>query len=1195
MRNRNIIFVLLLLLAVGVCQAQESRGTIVGRISDSQGAVIPNASVQVTNKAMGTKTSLTTNDVGLYSASYLIPGEYKVEVEFTGFKKYVRDDVILRVGERLELNITLEVGAADQSITVTGETPLLATGSSSIGETIDGRRVWELPIGHGQPFQLAGLAPGVSFNAANATLNRPFEPTHIAGYAINGVTQNRSDITIDGVPSTANSGPNSIISSYVPPTDAVAEFKVQTATFDAQFGNTEGSVINMSIKSGTNALHGTLLYVRWFPKTTANDWFNNAAGRALPAYNYNRWGGTAGGPVYIPKIYNGKNKTFFFYVYEGIHETRPRNNCTSNCTVPTNAQWGGNFSDLLAVGGPSYQIYNPFTATLSGSTIVRQPFSGNIIPPSMITDVAKGIRKYWPTDPATPALANALGSNNQYDIGLLEPVRYYTHTIRADHNVSDRQRIWGRYSFYKRISNYNNYLNSPATGEWFQFLSKQWAIDDVYTLSPTMVLNARFGYNRFVRYSVANPASFGMDLTTLGFSSAYQSAVAAGQQTRFPGINMSGYIGTNHDDFWMPCDTISPIAIITKQAGAHSVKAGFEMRAYRENYNQYGNSGVGRFNFDATWVRNQNTGGVNPAGTPLGLSVAALLLGLPSSASVSRLSSYAEQSLTYGLFIHDDWKVSPKLTLNIGLRWEYEGPLTERYDRTVTQFDPTFVQPIQGSAQAAYALHPLALAPASAFQPQGASLAASAFTVMGGDLFASVNGQGRGAYKTSMHNFMPRFGFAYQLNQKSVIRGGYGIFYGFLGMRRFNVVQDGFTRQTDFVATNDGNLTPANFLNNPFPSGILTPVGAGQGGVTNITQNLSPFQTQPLAPYNQRWQVDIQHEFPGGIVWDIGYVGNRGTHIGLSKNIDVTPLQYMSTSLFRDQAVISQLSGNTTSPFAGLLPGTTLNGTTVAVNRLLHPYSEFGNITMANNQGYSWYHALQTSIQKRFAKGFTMMGTYTFSKFMQATEYLNQQDLMPIQTISDVDTPHRVSTSLIWELPFGKGKLIGSNANSVASRIIGGWQIEGIFVFQSSRPISFGTGNTSFYGDIHSIVNTGTRRVGSDGPWFNTAGFVCAEATCYSPSTASSRFIDSNYQLRTFPLRFDFLRWDWLKNLDASLMKKTKITEGKEFQFRLELINATNTPNFASPNTDPTSSNFGHVTATQNYARRVQYTFKFVF
>jgi hypothetical protein len=1171
MRNRCFVIVAILLLVVGVSQAQESRGSIVGRVADPQGGVVPNASVLVVNKAMGTRTVLTTNESGLYGANFLIPGAYRIEVEVPGFKKYVRDDVTLRVAERLELNVAIEIGTADQSVTVTGETPLLSTASSSIGETIDARRMAELPLAHGQPFQLAGLAPGVSFNAANATLNRPFEPTHIAGYAINGTTQNRSDITIDGVPSTAKSG-NNIISSYVPPADAVAEFKVQTATFDAQFGNTEGSNINMAIKSGGNALHGTAQFVKWTPALTANDWINNAQNKPRPDYTYNRWGGTLGGPVWIPKIYNGKNKTFFFYAYEGIHETRPRNNCSQpNCSVPTNAQWGGDFSSILAAGGAAYQIYNPFSATLNGSTVVRTPFTGNLIPPSMITDIAKKVRTYYPTDPYSPSSGSAVGSNNHYNAGLLEPVRYYTHTIRADQNIGDKQRISGRYSFYKRISDYNNYLGSIATGEFFQFLSKQWAIDDVYTITPTTVLNARFGYNRFVRLSEGNPGSYGMDLTTLGFSKNYEDQVTAAQQVRFPAINPSGYFGTGHTDFWMPCDTISPAVTLTKMAGSHSLKAGFEMRAYRENQPNYGSPGVGTFNFDATWTRQQNTGGVNPANPPMGLSVAALLLGLPSNGNIQRLSSFAEQSLTYGVFLHDDWRVSPKLTLNIGMRWEYEGPLTERFNRTVTQFDPTFVQPIQAAAQAAYAKHPLAELPA--------------FSVMGGDLFAGVNGQPRGAYATSKKHIMPRFGFAYQLKDRLVVRGGYGIFFGYLGQRRFDVVQDGFTRQTDYIATNDGNLTPATPWVNPFPNGVAPAIGAGNGSSTNLTQTLNPFNAQPAAPYNQRWQLDIQHEFKGGFVFDIGYVGNRGTRLPMSHNINATPLQYMSTSFFRDQATISKLSGNVANPFAGLLPNTTFNGSNIAREQLLRPFPEYGTINMLTNQGYSWYHALQTSIQKRFSHGYTVLGTYTFSKFMQASEYLNQQDIMPTKTISDVDTPHRISVSAIWEIPFGKGKALGSNAPKGISGLISGWQLEGIFVFQSSRPINFGSGNTTFIGDVRSIVNTGPRRVNTDGPWFNTAGFI----------TSSAQVIDSGRQLRYFPLRFDFLRWDKLKNLDASLIKKTRLAEGKNLELRLEMINLTNTPNFGAPDTNPTSSTFGRTTSIQNYSRRAQLAAKFVF
>ena len=408
MQLRFLHKVMLILLACAVLLAplqnrllaQESRGTIVGKVLDPSGAVVPGATVTVVNRSMGTKVTLTTNESGSYQASFLLPGGYQITAEQAGFKKYVRD-VEVQVNARLEVNIPLEVGAASDAVTVTAESPLLNTASASMGDVIDQRRLAELPLTHGQPFALAGLAAGVGFNAANQTLNRPFEPTWIAAYAMDGVRENRSDVTIDGISSTAVSGPGRVISSYVPPTDVVQEFRVQTATFDAQFGNTEGGVINMSIKSGTNALHGTALYAKWFPSLTAGDWFNNARGVKTPDFIYNRWGVTAGGPLYIPKVYNGKNKTFWLWGYEGIHETRPRNNCGTTCAVPTDAEWNGDFSQQLAYKS-TYQIYNPFSATLVGNVVTRSPFAGNIIPPGLITAQAKALRPFWPRQPCTP-------------------------------------------------------------------------------------------------------------------------------------------------------------------------------------------------------------------------------------------------------------------------------------------------------------------------------------------------------------------------------------------------------------------------------------------------------------------------------------------------------------------------------------------------------------------------------------------------------------------------------------------------------------------------------------------------------------------------------------------------------------------------------------------------------------------------
>jgi outer membrane receptor protein involved in Fe transport len=1181
-RNSHVVFVsvlAVLALTAPPAFAQEARGTIVGSVLDPSGAAVPGASVVVTNKAMGTKLALSTNEAGVYQASYLIPGLYLIEVESPGFKTVVRDGVEVRVNDRVQVNITLEIGAAAESITVVGETPLLSTSTASMGQVVDSRRVAELPIAHGQPFALVGLAPGVSFNAGAATLNRPFEPTHIAGYAMSGVRTNRSDITIDGVPSTATANENEVISTYVPPADIVQEFRVQTATFDAQFGNTQGGVINIGIKSGTNELHGAMYYSKWTPALTANDWFNNRQGRPKPSYSYNRWGASAGGPVWIPKLYNGKNRTFFMWGYEGIHESRPRNNCGTTCAVPTEAQWNGDFSGVLAAGGPAYQIYNPFSGVLDGTTIRRQPFPNNQIPASLITDFARKIRQYWPAEPFSPHTGTALGNQNHFNPGLPEPITYYTHTIRGDQNIGDRQRLFVRFSFYKRDSNYNNYLGSIATGEFFKFISRQATLDDVVTLSPTMVLNVRYGYNRFVRTSDSNPGNYGFDLTSLGFSSAYQDAVLAAQNTRFPGISMTGYTSTNHSDFWRPVDTHSFAGTLTKQQGSHSLKTGLELRVYRENQRFYGNDGVGRFTFDANWTRQTNT--ASAPSPPMGHSVAALLLGLPTSANITRHASYAEQSPTWGLFVQDDWKVSQRLTVNLGLRWEYEGPLTERFNRSITGFDTNFVQPSEAAAQAAYAVNPIPELPASQFR------------VRGGYMFAGVDGRTRGLYETSWTHFMPRLGLAYQLRDKTVLRAGYGVFFGFLGQRRSDVIQHGFSSVTDFSPTNDGGLTFPNSMLNPFPQ-IVEPLGAAGGGTTYLNQNLQPFNLNPKAPYEQRWQFGFQQELGAGFVADIAYVGNRGTRIEILRDLNATPRQFLSTSPFRDNPVIQRLSGNTANPFRGVLPGTTLNtSSTIPVERLLRPYPHFGTIALrGEEQGYTWYHSLQASFQKRFSRDYTLMGSYTFSKFMQAVEYLNATDPMPIETISEFDTPHRISISGIWELPFGKGKRFGPSIHPVTSKIISGWQLQGIYVFQSGVPVTFdrtvephravgSNRGVMFFGDVSTIKKDNPTVEG----WFNTAGFV----------TQSAQLIDTARQLRTFPLRFGWLRQDPLNNWDLSVLKNTAVAEGKNLQIRFEFLNAMNHPNFGGPVTQPTAANFSQITGVQNYSRRIQLTAKFVF
>ena len=368
--------------------AQESRGTISGRVLDTSKAVVPGATVSITNVAMNTTVTMTTNETGFFQAPYLIPGTYRIVAELSGFKRHVRENVPLRIGDTLDLELVLDVGGTTEAVTVTAETTLLETSSASLGQVIDTRRVAELPTPHGDPYALIGLAGGVSYSR-DPRLDRPFEPTHIVGFAMDGTRANRSDVTIDGVPMTATANAGEVISSYVPPQDLVAEFKVQTATFDASLGNTEGGVTNLSLKSGTNQLRGTAYFVRMPSGLFANDFFANANNVPLPDFTYNRWGATVGGPIIIPRLYDGRSKTFFMYGIEGINEARPRNNGTP--TVPTAKMRTGDFSELLALG-PQYQIYNPFTRrAIGGGRFQQDPFPGNMIPATMFDPVAKKI------------------------------------------------------------------------------------------------------------------------------------------------------------------------------------------------------------------------------------------------------------------------------------------------------------------------------------------------------------------------------------------------------------------------------------------------------------------------------------------------------------------------------------------------------------------------------------------------------------------------------------------------------------------------------------------------------------------------------------------------------------------------------------------------------------------------------------
>jgi len=1150
------LFLSVLLLGCYQLRAQESRGTILGRVADATGAVIPNVSVTVTNTDTGVSTVVETNAQGIYHAPYLIPGPYRITAEKQVMKRLVRPGITVRVGDRLEVNLQLELGQLAEQITVTDEAPLVDTTNSSVGQVVDSRRIAELPIAHGNAYHLIQLSPGVAFARAH-TLDRSYEPTHIIGYSMSGTRSNRTDLMIDGAPVTATAGAGEITAAYVPPADAISEFRVETTAFDASYGQTEGGAVNISLKAGTNALHGSAYWAKMDPALNANLFFSNRIGTPRGDFNYNRWGTSLGGPVYLPKLYDGRNRTFFMHAYEGIHESRPRG---ATLTVPTEKQRGGDLSDLLSVG-PQYQIHDPATRRMTADgRFQSDPLPGNIIPTHRINEVGKNILSYFGL-PNTKGEAD--GRNNLALPNEPENTAYFNHTARVDHNLSDRHRFFVRASTYTRNSTYFDWFKNEASGEWFAFRARNAALDDVYVFDATTVMNIRYGFNRLVRDRDGRPSARGFDLTKLGFPAEYNAAIPASVR-RFPLIYMDGYADTWRPTSYRPVESHSLNWTLDKVAGAHTLRFGFEHRRYRENQLETENSASGAFGLGSDWTLGPYD---TSAPAPLGQSLASMLLGLPTWGYIDRVDSYAEQSTVWAGYVHDVWKVTPRLTINAGLRYEVEGPLTERLNRSVRGADLNAVHPFDATVRANYAANPIPELPPDRFLPRG------------GLTFAGVGGQPRTLWERDVNNFMPRVAAAWQLGSKTVLRGGYGLFYGFLGTRRGDVIQTGFSRSTELTPTMDG-LVPYATLSNPYPDGILEPTGSSLGTMTNVGQSISFFNTRPQSPLMQRWQVGIQRELPARAVLEISYIGNRGSDIETTRNLNALPNQYLSKSPVRDQETINYLAANFPNPFYPLLPGTSRAGKLITRATLLTRYPQFTSVSTTTNEGKSWYDALQVRLEKRLSRGLTFQAGYTWSKLIEATGFLNAGDPAPERVISDQDYTQRLSLSWIYELPFGRGRRWLSQAHPLVREVFGGWQVQGILQAQSGQALGFG--NMIYYGDLKEIpLPVGER---TPDRWFNT------EAPF---ERASNKQLASN--LRTVSTRFSGVRGDGINNWDLSAMKYTTIKENVRLQIRADFLNAFNHVMFSNPNTSVTSSAFGKITSEKGYPRRIQMSVRLVF
>ena len=1178
---RAFIFASVFLFSLAVI-GQESHGTINGHITDTTGAAVAGADVRATSTVTGTMVSAKTNDSGSYSLPFLVPGTYTLTAEMRGFKKTEHPEIEVRVNDILKVDLQLQIGNVTESVEVTAATPVLETQSASQGQVVDTKRVHDLPLQAGNPAEMILFAPGV-VNTTNLRARKTSFNSASSQFSTDGNPNGYNEYTIDGIPDTFASNGTPLV-AFQPPQFAVSEFRVQSAGFDASLGHTQGAVINLVSNSGTNTLHGEIH--EWFSNSAldAPTFFQNRAGLAKPEYQDNRYGASIGGPVWIPKVYDGHSKTFFFYAWEGNQWGKP---VTTVGTVPTDAEKNGDFSALCQTGfntsgtcNPAppksnllaVQIFNPFTTVpAANGRFQRQPFKGNIIPPGIIDPIARKILSFY----AEPNTAGTSAGQNNYTQSIKDTFDYYVHFVRLDHDFSAKNRMFLRLDYDHYLETDPGFYNNIAGGVNLTRINRGGALDDVLVLSPSTVLDLRYGITQ--EETPEQRISAGkIDLSTFGFSSSLLSLLNPKTET-FPNIFLtnkstpnfsctgactgtySGFGNFNNGDGTITGMVHQFAGSFNSVRGNHDLHYGAEFRLYRGFDNTFPYDLSPGFQFMPTYTNGPLD---NSAVAPIGQELAALELGIPTTGQMTHSGSYAIQNTYVGWFLQDNWRITPKLTINAGVRLEHESPVSERFNRSVRGFDTTDANPIAAQAIANYAKNPIPQIPVSQFQ------------VLGGLLFASSSQHDLWSQPTI--DWLPRLGVAYQIDSKTVIRSGFGIFDDTIGVDRSPAIQTGFTATTTIVPTLNNGQSYVATLANPFPNGLASPLGAAGGLATSLGQTLSFYPTDRRQPYAQRWSLDVERMLPANFLLDIGYVGNKAIHLPVSKNINATPDQYLSTLPTRDQPTINALSKQVANPFFGL---NSIYKSTMQVADLLRPFPEFGDIIETASNGYSWYHALQVRAEKRFSQGYTINLAYTWSHFMDATSYLNPADAFLARSISTLDRPNRIVVSGIWEVPVGRGRTFFSDMNPGLNAIVGNWQLNSVFEHQSGAPLGFG--DVILNGSISQINLPSDQRTVDH--WFNTAVF----------DTVSGD--QRQFDIRTFPLFLSSVRGPSQSQFNLSAFKDFNFTERWKMQFRAECYDVLNHPNFNDPNLSVTSSNFGTISAQGSPSRQFQFALKVSF
>jgi hypothetical protein len=1122
--------------------AQVGRGTILGTVTDSTGAVVAGAKVTVVNVDTNVAINTETNRDGFYTTPPVNVGNYQVTVEQAGFKKAVRSGIVLEVDQKAEINIRLDIGATTESVQVTGEAPLVNTENGSIGQVIENKRVEDLPLNGRNAFALVQLSTNVHSNAGPNQSGFADRGTSLSDWSINGGPNAANLLLVDGTVAQNSYYPDLNADLAV---DAVQEFKVQSGSMSAEYGFTLGGVINVATKAGTNQFHGTAYE---FLRNNDLD-ARNTFGTVRPEYRYNQYGASVGGPFDIPKLYNGKNRTFFFINWEQYNYVTYGDSITS---TPPPSQRTGNFSNLYTASGALIPIYDPLTTLVnpSGSGYIRTPFPGNIIPTSRLDPVAQAMNQFYPAPNLTPS--NAFTQANNYESINSGAQNMQQYTLRGDQRISASDSLFARFTYFDAYTN-----NCPCTwpgfvvnGRYDHFGTRNAAIDETHTFSPRLLNEFRLGLAR---------QQFPFQSSSLNQNWPSKLGLPSDvPETLFPIIASNGYtqLGNGTVGFrgaltWDVTDTATLVV------GGHSIKIGAEYRLlFGNNYQTAVPSG--QFNFVSTLTGNPQS----QSGT--GSPYASFLVGAVTSATGGTYTGESEKGFTFSGFVQDDWRVSPRLNLNLGLRYDYQQPPYERNCGT-SNFSPTAID--------------------------------SVGNLIGAMEFA-CKGYGKTFLQSEFTDFAPRIGIAWDPkgDGKTAIRAGFAIFYaGDFNISYFGNTAGFATTTTTYSAPGGNSNLPAFYMSQGFPTPLQQPLGSALGPGYLLGQGTNYDQPSQKTPLSEQWNVSLQKQILGGWVVDLSYTGNHAVHlVAGSYNQDMLASQYLNLG--------NALQNPVPNPYAGVVPGS-LGGATITQLQSLLQYPYYTSVMVRNpHLGDSIYHAGLLSVQKRLQTGLTILASYTKSKLIsdsiaapinfgsivQVTNntYQNgEYDRSLERSVDPTNVPQRLVLSAVYELPFGKGKRFDSH-NGFANAFVGGWQAQSIITIQKGLPVLI----TGASNNLATRPNADGQPFTVSNPnqyeWFNTAAFVNPPNYTYGnvgralPNVSNPGFF----------------------NCDFSLIKNNRIKERANLQIRAEFFNLDNHTNLGLVNSTfvpganglNSSSTFGTITSSMP-SRTIQLGMKLIF